>query len=222
MRKIYIGLAFSAMLVFSAVVAASALAAPEFLDGGNPISAAIPVLTTLDTGLQLEDKGNGVEAECKKGEGEGTVGPGNKDTVKTANCTEVNKTAIKGGGTCLEVVSIKGANLEWQTELVLVETGGVDMYYIIVLKEAGGNAGWAVTCKTFLGNVTDTCTGPAIKAFLVENVLGGELLAETDALTEKEVEENSTCSVSGGKGSILAGADLLVFSMEGLELTVSG
>jgi hypothetical protein len=195
-----------AVFAVSAIASSVAFAESEWLDGGAVITTAVKVLSELMSGLKLEDMGTGVEVECKKGTDEGTVGPGAADTVTAAACTEVNKTALAGSGTCTEVVSITAEGLPWATALSLV--GGV-------LRDTTTNAKYTVKCKTILGTVEDKCeTTRSAAASNSESAV----LIETDATTEGET--SGTCSL-GKEPLVLSGSDLLIFSDEGLVLTVS-
>ena len=68
-------------------------------------------------------------------------------------------------------------NLPWHTELYLL---GSEVRYMI-MPDGGGNPGWAVTCKTILGALTDTCT-VLLGSTEVKNVTSG-VLALFDSLS---------------------------------------
>jgi hypothetical protein len=216
-------LAGSDILLFSDEGLVLSVATPEFLDNGEPVLASTTFLSELMTnsegvGLLLEDMGNSTEVECMKGTNEGilsaTSGLG---SITVAECSE----ALAVSGLCSSPTTIKALNLPWEVEVLLVEEGGVNMYRARLSNEAE-NTGYLVECETALGKGDDPCTGKGV-TYLLENAAEGAVLAESDAKTEEESEANILCTGTvGGKGLILAGSDFLLFSDEGLALTVSG
>jgi predicted amidohydrolase len=105
--------------------------------------------------------------------------------------------------------------------LTLVIEGGGGMYRAGV-SNASENVGYLVECETALGKQDDPCTGKGVSFLLENDGTTGTVLAESDAKTEEESETNILCTGTlGGKGLILAGADILFFSNEGLPFTVS-
>jgi hypothetical protein len=212
-----LGFVFIAVIAFGAVAATAALAAEEWLDNGAAIPAAIPVLSEVMVGLQLLDIGANTEVECMVGDDAGTVGPGAADTTTTAECLE----ALPVSGLCSAPVTIKALELPWKSTLFLVVEGGVDMYRVLVENATTKLIGYETECETVLGKQKDACVGPAV-SFLAENDgTTGTVLLETDAVTATE-SKAGTCSLSGGKPEVLAGSDTLIFSDEGLLITVSG
>jgi hypothetical protein len=223
MKKIHIlGVALFVVFAFCAVAAASAFATPEFLDNGESILASTTFLSEIMSnssgfGLLWEDMGNSTEIECMLGDNAGLLSttPGLAE-ITEALCTE----GLVILGWCSAPVSIVALNLPWEVTLTLVIEGGGDMYRVR-LANAAENTGYLVECETALGKQDDPCTGASV-TFLLENAAEGTLLAESDTKTEEEAETNTLCTGTlGGKGLILAGADILFFSNEGLPFTVS-
>jgi hypothetical protein len=136
--------------------------------------------------------------------------------ITSAECTE----ALPVSGLCSAPVLIVALNLPWEVTLTLVIESELNMYRAR-LTNATENTGYLVECETALGKQDDPCTGKSV-TFLLENAAEGTVLAETDTKTEEETETNTLCTGTlGGKGLILAGADTLFFSNEGLPFTVS-
>jgi hypothetical protein len=222
MKKIHIlGVVMFAVFAFCAVAAASAFAA-EFLDNGEPILASTTFLSEIMSnssgfGLLREDMGNSTEIECMLGINTGLLSTtAGLAEITSASCTE----ALAVSGVCSAPVIIRALNLPWEVTLTLVIEGGGDMYRAR-LANAAENTGYEVECETLLGKQKDPCVGKSV-SFLLENAAEGTVLAESDTKTEEETETNTLCSgLSGGKGLILAGADTLFFSNEGLPFTVS-
>jgi hypothetical protein len=224
MKKIHIlGIAMFAVFAFCAVAAASALATPEFLDNGEPILASTTFLSELMAnssgfGLLLEDMGSSTEVECMAGDNAGLL----STTAGLAEITSAKcSLALPSSGLCSAPITIKVLHLPWTMTLSLVEEGGGNMYRARFTNELE-NTGYEIECETVMGVQKDPCTGKGV-SFLLENAAEGTVLAESDTKTEEESENNILCTgLFGGIGLILAGADILFFSNEGLVLTVSG
>lgn len=217
MRKIHVlGLALVAVFALSSVIATAAFA-DEWLDVGSGKSEKMAVLNSIIAAhpLFLEDMGSilvkAQEVECKEGTSEGSVGAGAADELTKAeglHCLVVN-----AGGGCNqnageEVESVVAANLPWTTEIFLEG----EMFRDHLLN-ANNNPGWTVRCK----GISDTCTG-LVSVLLENNVTEGDVVAEFDAVSEKESEAGK-CT-SGGVSLILAGGQILIFSDE-LSIAVS-
>jgi len=197
-----IGLAFAAVCAFSGVSVASAVAAPEWLLAGKPITTAMKVKSKGT--LELEDTkgglgGGAVRVSCT-GTDEGTVGPGAADVVEKVTVTSCS---FVSGETC-ESPSAVAVDTPWKTEVF--EEGGKARDH---LKEDGkGKPGWEVTCHVFGVPGTDKCTGETSVG--LENVAAG-VNANFDETSRKSPAE---CS-RGGKGTGL------VFGTDTLESTTS-
>lgn len=154
---------------------------------------------------------------------EGWVGPGSEDEITlvefsspTTNCTPtataLNLSEAEVTNVCEKVEAVKAIHLEWATLLLL--KGGVS-YDEISEKSGKGEPGYELTCKTALGNVTDTCTKPAEGNDLeVNNLVGNAtevplvdiLFSFTPVNT---VKERTKCSVGGAESGVLVGEILL-------------
>lgn len=203
------GLAAVAALVMSAVAAGSAFAAHEWLVGGA--SLASPVKIHSEASLELEDAKatlGAVRVSCA-GHDAGTVGPNALDLVESITLellgtkTKIGCTFIKNGA-CNSGVepTAEAVNLPWHTELYLEGTEVRDM---ITENGTGGThlPGWAVTCKTALGNITDTCT-VALGSTGVEQMAEG-VLAKFEKKSPK-----ANCSNGGTGAGLVEGNDLLL------------
>jgi hypothetical protein len=208
------GLVLIAVAGFAMAAPIVAVAAPEWLDNGAAIAAAIPVLSELMTDLLVEDIGTSTEVECSTGVDEGTIGPGAAATMTKLECV----VALPVSGVCSSPVTIRVLELPWALTLILAEEPvGTNMYRV----KTTGLTGYEIECETIIGKQKDSCTMSSV-SWLVENDgTTGTLLLEVDPKTETE-SQSGTCSFSGGKPSILAGADILIFSDTGLALTASG
>jgi len=203
-----IGLALVAALALSVVAAASA-SAHEWLIGGKAIAKATAV-TSKGT-LELEDSkatGGAVKVSCT-GIDKGTVGPGAADEItsitnekgeNTITCTFVKNGACEAG----TAPTAAAVDLPWKTTIEAVEGRTRD-----VIRENGkGEPGWAVTCKTFLGNITDTCKTKEGNTALAEVAEG--VNATFDAFSPK-----ATCSNGGAGAGVVTGTDLIKSPAEG-------
>jgi hypothetical protein len=173
-----IGLALVAALVMSAVAAGSASAAHLWLINGKLVASPVKVhshgllLLTDDTA-----PGGATQVHCF-GYNSETVGPHASDLVETVTSTLLgaNKKipcAFDKQGLCdATAPTAEAINLPWRTELTLF-TGG-ELRDLILPHGAAGNPGWAVTCHTLLGNMTDKCTS-TLGSVKVENVASGVL-----------------------------------------------
>jgi hypothetical protein len=161
--------------------------------------------------LKLEDTGatgGAVEVECT-GENTGwvanlTTGAGEDGTTSITNlkCVRVVD------GECEKVVEVKPRNLPWGSRLVEKGTEVRDELISGPKKEEGnGEPGWAVTCETILGNVTDTCERSGGTQNVRANRTTGKTEFLFDAISE-EKKERATCS-QGGKEAGRVGGTIL-------------
>lgn len=149
-----------------------------------------PTAVNTEGTLELEDEGTGTKVRCT-GEDKGTVGPGSTDEI-----TEITKIVcvFVTTGLCnsTPAPTAVAVNLPWHTKLEVI--GGV--VRDVIVSGTGGNPGWAVTCTTFLGKTTDTCT-KAGATTAIANVATG-----VDATFDGSTV-NADCSVGGaGKGKV--------------------
>jgi hypothetical protein len=199
LRMQIIGLALVSALVMSALAVGSASATVlphEWLIGGKLLASPVKVHSR---GLLLLTDHNPTGGETVVhcfGFNSGTVGPHALDSIETitAELLGTNKKITcafdpgkNGGCETGTAPTAEAVNLSWHTELYLVGTEVRDM----ITSGGAGNPGWAVTCKTILGNMTDTCTA-ALGSTKVENVAAG-VLALFDANSQ-----NADCKLGGG------------------------
>jgi hypothetical protein len=149
-----------------------------------------PVLVDTKTS-KLELSSGGTTVECP-GTGMGTVGEKGKDLTESIT---VGTCKIVTAGFCETLISVKPVNLPWSTQLV--EVGGE--LRDLLSSDGNGNPGWAVTCKTFLGNKTATCTAADGTTKVTNNVPEDVVEAEFEAKTEKAKCTGGTSS----EGSVL-------------------
>jgi hypothetical protein len=170
-------------------------------------------VTSMAT-LKLRDKSTllgEVEVQCK-GTDEGTVGPQSKDEVTEIVVELKNCTVLKN---CEKLEAVAAVHLPWETRLA--EEGGQQRDKL--LNGGKGAPGWAVTCHTGLGNVTDECTtekGTTLMADLADG--------SVNAIFEKErAGEKAKCTQStlGSKESGEVEGTDNTKSKEGWALMVS-
>jgi hypothetical protein len=217
------------VMVASVAFAAEELAA-EFLWEGLPIAegAELP-FDTVNVGttlLLLEDMkatGGAVDVLCSGLFGGVIMGP--KDALITevvglpepqlANiiCTIDTKGACEGTEAVVEAL-----NLPWLIEPLLTTASSTGFALDIVenTETLTGLPGYAVTCKTILGNVTDTCTG-ATGAIATNAATGieGEFSETNETITPP-----GKCSLGGEKQGLLFGAGITTDTTGGV-LSVS-
>ncbi len=226
------GLCLAAMFVMSMVAAGTASAAPHWLvclpwtnsptryathqckeaSGGGEWEwselKGTEAVVGVGTTITLRDKnatGGSTAVQCS-GTQEGSVGPGNFDrvtkvTVKAENCKRVENTL------CESVVEVKAVNLPWQTELYETESKIFDR--INTVGTAGKEPGWAVTCKTLLGNKTDTCEAEGTgkeESLLLENKVTKGTEAELLVLATFAKKNKAKCSEGGAKEGEVEGS----------------
>jgi hypothetical protein len=136
-----------------------------------------------------------------EGTDQGTVGAEGQGsttrvTVTISSCKFVNK----AHGGCEEskpIVEVKAVNLPWSTHLEErenTETKKIELRSLL-RSLSGKPPGWAVTCETFLGPVTDECTGGSSTA--VESARSNLL---TNFIFDKASEqEPANCTQAAGK-----------------------
>jgi hypothetical protein len=178
--------AFAVALALGAIAASSAFAAPEWYtstskptpewqQAGAKITEA--AATKWKGTVTLRDAGAAAEVECTA-TGEGTAGPGaaDKDTSWTlSSCVAPAKTLNKKGesvaNACEKAIKATMNNLPWGTEL-FIDVSMYDENY----QDGSGEPSFSMTCKTILGEVTDTCESNFSVARLttqISNVTGG-------------------------------------------------
>lgn len=203
-----IGLVIMAALAMSALAVGSASATVlphEWLINGKLLGSPVKI-HSKGTLLLTDHNPTGGETQVTcTGFDDGFVGPHALDLVLaiTAELLGTNKKITcafhpgkNGGCEAGTPPTAEAVNLPWHTELYL-EAGVVrDM----ITPDGAGNPGWAVTCKTILGNMTDTCTAP-LGSTKVENVASGVLALFESVSNTKPAE----CKLGGGAGRPGAG-----------------
>jgi hypothetical protein len=225
-----IGLVAVAALVMSALAVGSASATVlphEWLLNGKLLGS--PVKVHSRGLLLLSDHtppGGETSVHCF-GFDSGTVGPHALDLIATITAElegtnntitckfDPGKTGSCEAGTA---PTAKAVNLPWHTELTLFP--GSELRDMIMKdgQAAGVDPGWAITCKTILGNVTDTCT-TALGSVKVENVARG-VLALFDKVSNEKLAE---CKVLAGEAARKAGlvtGDITIEPLSTEKLTV--
>ena len=174
-----IGLALVSAVVMSAVAVGSASAAHSWAINGTPLASAIKVHSRLLLLLTDDTAPGGTTAVHCFGFNSGAVGPHVLDLIQTITAEllgtndkitckfDPSKTGACEAGTAPTFLA---GNLPWHTELTLFGSEVRDM----IMSDGVGNPSWATTCKTILGNVTDTCSF-ALGSVKVENVASGVL-----------------------------------------------
>jgi hypothetical protein len=210
-----IGLAVMAMLVMGAIGALTASAEEHgkhvWAINGTPITAAIK-LHSLGL-LLLTDKKVPFLGETTvhcHGYDDGYVFPRGLDLVlHIANSLlnallgiglRIHCNPVKGGCESTGLTLALALHLPWLTLLVLHGTEVRDL----IERDPngpGGNPGWAVTCKTVIGTVTDECTAELGSTGL-HNVAGG-VEALFEALSPK-----ADCSQGGAGAGEVTGSVL--------------
>jgi hypothetical protein len=154
---------------------------------------ATPIAVTSAGKLKLNS--GGTEVECE-GTNTGTVGEKGKDEIITITVTNCK---IVKAGFCEELIKVEPLNLPWLTQLV--EVGG-KLKNEIKPHAGGKNPGWAVTCKTFLGNKTVKCTAPKAQTLVTNNIPNDTVETEFNAETENASCEGGTSSEGTVRGII--------------------
>jgi hypothetical protein len=164
------------------------------------VTSSDPVKLTNATGqkLRLEDMAAETTIECT-GEGEGTVGTGNSDSIKSITakaCTFVKH------GKCEESdpVTASAVHTPWTTELTLM--GG--QTWDTIKSSGAGTPGWTVEC-TVLGifKIADTCEGTAQTK--MENQSNGTVKASFEGAASGKAK----CSVGGAEQGLVEGATII-------------
>ena len=207
-----IGLALVAVLVMSALAVGSASATVlphEWLINGKLLGSPVKIHSkgTLTLTDHTPPLGGETQVTCT-GFDDGFVGPHALDlvlgitlellgTVKKITCSFV--AGKNGGCEASTAPTAEAVNLPWHTELYLRGAEVRDM----IVSDGAGNPGWAVTCKTIFGPMTDTCTA-ALGSTLVKNVAGG-----VSAEFEKVSNEVNPATCKLGTEAGRAGAGLV-------------
>ena len=203
-----IGLALVSALVMGAVAVGSASAAHSWAINGTPLASAIRV-HSRDLLLLTDHNPTGGEVgvHCFSFN-DGFVGPHALDLLSaiTAELLGTNKKitckfdpAKTGACEASTAPTMEAVNLVWHTQLTLFT--GPEVRDATVSGGAG-NPGWAVTCKTILGNITDTCTA-SLFSDKVENVTSGVL----ELFDNISIGGGFACKIGGGE--VRNGAGLL-------------
>lgn len=187
-----LGLALVAVFAMGAVVASAAMASPEWLENGSPLTSKVAI-TSKGT-LKLSDTGTpiGTVTVTCAGTDKGTIGPGAEDEVTEIKASSCTSSQCSGTPTA-EAVNIAPtlAGGIWQTKL---ETVGTEIRDKITTTSGTKVVGWTVHC-TILGKTeTDTCTSASSSTKMTNNKTTGNVEAEFEAKSPK-----AKCTLSGGK-----------------------
>ncbi|MGH2853211.1 MAG: hypothetical protein ACRDLF_03345 [Solirubrobacteraceae bacterium] len=156
------------------------------------------------------------EVRCNAGgRSKGTVGPGGKDEVTSAE-VEKSKENCRGLKVCESesIKEVKAIHLPWKTELFETESAIQDK-----IEGTGGGAGWKVVCSAaFVGERTDECeaeTGKPEIATLTNAVTSGVLLVKGVFLNRRKAK----CT-EGGKesGEVTGTFAILLANGNGLSI----
>ncbi len=240
------GLCLVAMLTMSIVAAGTASAAPVWegcTTGGSLTKYKTNQCETAESGgsfewneikstegvkvkgetLTLIDEGVSSTIQCTaEEEGEGAVGPGNKGRITSGkvNSPSTNCKRITGACEVGKIEEVKAVDLPWQTELVETEKKVQNK----LEGTTNGEPGWAVTCKSAAGKITDTCTAESGKPptlITLERVKtprtgGFELLVLGTFLNK--TNSKAKCSLGGAeKGEVIGQTSTLLISGAGLS-----
>jgi hypothetical protein len=188
------------------------------LDDTEPVFSVGETITLRDT----KATGGSTAVQCSHVENEGSVGPGRFDritrvVIDLAQCHRVENTL------CESVVEVKAVNLPWQTELEETENKILDR--IVNVGTAGKEPGWAVTCKTLVGNKTDTCEGEGVgkeELLLMENKATKGVVEPIELLVLATFEKKRKVKCSeGGKETGEVEGSVAVLTQTGWGLRVS-
>jgi hypothetical protein len=200
-------------LVLLGTAAANALAAPEWLENGGAITAALGAQIRIPKpgSLLIEDIALGAEVKCTAGSFTGTVGPGKIGTVTEPHFNVAN--CASNLGKVEEFVPIK---LPWESEIKLIMVGA--NLYQNVLTSKMGKPGLLVKA----GGFVDTCEWEAAKPGFAEltNIASEEFVDTQFGALAAEETPQLTCSLGKGKG-LLEGL-LETVLLNGSKISVSG
>jgi hypothetical protein len=140
-------------------------------------------VTSSSTGLELEDSSAGGAKTVVKCSGTdvGTVGVNGSDSTTEIHVNEPCTVVTEGN--CKTLEKVRPVNLPWATQL---EESGGELRDAVTSLVAGKSPGWAVTCNTLLGKMTDTCeanTSTTVKANRSEGSVEGKFLRTSPAAT---------------------------------------
>jgi hypothetical protein len=202
MRKIQITIAaFVVALTVSAIASGSALALNKFLLNGNAITEEIDV--TLTGEFLLEDMGAfGTPDVLCSLFWDGTIKPPGKTGF-------VSEVLMLNGENLENMVDCEGQKLCMGAENLL---SVLELPWLLVADFSDPEAGEAtkeptlkLTCKTSLGNMSDTCSG----------AIGGPATNEEDGNILFELSENElvsptlNCTIGGAKSGLMVGTVVL-------------
>jgi hypothetical protein len=145
--------------------------------------------------LELEDSkasGGAVAVKCSGANtgwvanSTGGTGGDGVTTIKNIKCKLVK------AGLCEKLTFVSPVNLPWGTTLEERENEVRDA---VISGIGAGAPGWQIRCKTFLGEITDTCTRSGNTANVRANSSEGSIEEVFDKRTEEETM--ATCTVGG-------------------------
>jgi hypothetical protein len=159
---------------------------------------SVKLLNVAGGKLKLEDMKAETEIECT-GEGQGTVGSGNKDVISSLTASSCS---FVKAGKCesSKPVTANAVDLPWSTELILVSGATWDS----IKADGAGEPGWNVEC-TVLGifKISDECKGEAKTK--MTNLANGKI----ESAFEGEASGKAKCSVGGAEQGLVSGAGII-------------
>ncbi len=186
-------------------------------------SGANDTVRLLAFSLRLNDPGaaGGTEVKCNLGgRASGLILGPNRGIIALAKVEEPETNCTRSNSACTGIVSVEGRHLPWETEIFATEVSGTEKFLSkikgTVAKE---EPGWAVTCKSILGNKTDVCTNPPNEEEQVElpqGVTGGILLV----LARFEGAHKANCTEGGEKRGEVGGLAAILL-VTGLGLSIN-
>ena len=239
MKKInVVGFAMFAVLAFSVLSVATA-SATQFLISGEPVLAS--TLVFVEGELLLEDMGaagspdvlcSGVfDVDIVNSELAEILALLDLETLALLTPTGAVGTETDGLADMIDCAGQKTcegsenlvtfSTFPWHIDLELMAGAGKleFLLHFLTVAEAGspyGELGYTWICKTFIGNVEDTCTG--LTSAMMEN-----MPTEKDALAifSSEAESEAGICTVGGAGQQLFEGEFLMYIEGGLEISVS-
>jgi hypothetical protein len=201
MRKIQIiGLALVAIFAFSAIAAASAFAAPEWLFNGLTFTGKLAVLSAGT--LLLEDLKGGLLLEAASVNCTGT-NTGAVESSAAGEIAAIENIACTNEKNCPNP-SATPVNLPWSTVLSLA--GTPELLIDTATTTAGTKVvGWKVVCT----GITDECTLASGKSEMGNNSEG------VTSLFVSPPTEPANCT-RGGTGQGIVTGEILIFHHEGI------
>jgi hypothetical protein len=167
-------------------------------------------VTSSSTGLELEDSNAGGAKTVVRCSGTevGTVGANGSGSTTGVHINE--PCTLVTAGNCKTLEKLSPVNLPWSSKL---EESGGELRDAVTSLVAGKEPGWAVTCNTLLGKMTDTCeanTTTTVQANRSEGSVEGKF--------QKATSPAATCSLNKEKTGHAEGTVVAKLRMSNGEL----